>query len=863
MTSRFSLFAFFLCFCYELPGGKPQGLCVSSEERPTPKANPMIIDGLLRLTIYNDYCMRIEKGTFHDEMTPFAARPEITFQDFEIEDTEEQILVKTKKMIFFVDRKRFGKRMNDWDYGVHMPGIAVWRGSQGATDSLHNLGGSTGTLDEKSGPFKLNDGLLTKEGYFVLDDSKAPLIENGWVKPREDDELACDYYVFCYGKDFARGIKTLCDVSGRVPLPPRYCFGSWYSRWARYSSEDYRKIVSDYKEKGYPLDILVWDMEWHDRKNDKGLGHAGTYGWTGWSWNRELLPDAEALLKEMHEQGIKIALNVHPADGIRDKDFCYEDFMKALGESTEGGRIIPFQAGNQAYMEAYFKYAHEPLEKEGADIWWVDWQQDYFYPHVSGVPGLKHWTWLNRLYYEHTDTPTQRGLSLARWGGFGDQKHPIEFSGDAACTWEMLEFQVALTAVSANEGCCYWSHDMGGFYGQRNPEQYARWLQFGATTAALRLHSSGKLDRLPWKWEGEAGESLQESFELRSQLLPYIYTAAHKLYDEGLPFLRQLYYDYPEDENAYKNPQEYLLGEKILSAPITRPGRGEHCLGFQAVYFPEDGFANFFTGESYNKGFALCAADLHEFPLFVKKGTPLPLGRMGSRMAALPPVLDLMVFPTDGDGTGEFTLYEDDGVTPAYKEGAFALTEFQYARQGNLHTLKIGEQKGDFAGQIKNRAYSVVFRNIAKVEALFVNGKKAEPDFDPVSRTVVVELPESFAGSVKLEAETADAKIIAQEQKNRRRALLPEDDAEGHLLAQGCGVASISETRYFLEDNRVWRFFPGGICNSFTILNEETGSEISYQLKNNETPEILPTPPKGKVLTLKAEGVTFQFPKDL
>ena len=148
-----------------------------------------------------------------------------------------------------------------------------------------------------------------------------------------------------------------------------------------------------------------------------------------------------------------------------------------------------------------------------------------------------------------------------------------------------------------------------------------------------------------------------------------VYTGAHKLYEECLPFIRPLYYDYPNDNDSYVNPQEYLLGDHMLSAPITEPGRGSDWLASQVVYFPSDGWADYFTGESYDKGYALVSRGIMEMPLFVKKGTPLPLGRMGKRMADLPETIDLMIFPTDGDGEGSFALYEDDGITPNYKKG--------------------------------------------------------------------------------------------------------------------------------------------------------------------------------------------------
>ncbi|MBO7435257.1 DUF5110 domain-containing protein [bacterium] len=840
--------------------GTPAGTEVSTAVKPTPKANPMIIDGVLRLSILNEGCMRVEKGSFHDEPSMFAKKREMDFFDFEIEDKDDQILVKTKKLIFFVDRHRFLGRMDGGNYGVDVPGYGCWHGDNGVPD-LEDLGGSIATLDGSWDACKLDEGFMKKEGWCVIDDTKTALVmADGNPKVREYGPLGQDMYVFCYGKDYRLGLEELCDVSGKIPLPPRFAMGSWYSRHAMYTSEDYRNIVKGYEEQGYPLDVLVWDMEWHDRKGNKGLGHCGTLGWTGWTWNRELLPDAEDLLKEMRGKGLHIALNVHPADGIRDTDFCYEEFMQAMGESTEGGRIIPFQDGSKKYMDAYFKYAHDPLEAQGADVWWVDWQQDYLVPYVTGVPGLSHWSWLNKLYYEYTDRPERRGLSLARWGGLGDQKHPVEFSGDTGGTWEELQFQICMTPVSANAGCCYWSHDLGGFFAGEDGEIYARWLQFGAISAVFRLHSCGNIDKRPWFWQDFAQKSARGSFDLRSVLMPYIYTAAEKLYRESLPFMRPLYYDFPEDEQAYVTPQEFLLGDGMLAAPIAEHGRGKSFVSTKVVYFPSDGWAQYFTGESYDKGFSLVSADLYEFPLFVKKGYPLVLGQTGKRMADLPKELTVMIFPTEDDGTGESELYEDDGLSKAYQEGKCARTPFSYQREGCTHFITIGETKGDFEGKYSARPVKVVLRNVASYTAVKFQDQDVQAEFDPEKRTLTVALADTLPGDLVIEASTAEPKDIAAAETKRRQALLDEDDKEGKLLVAGCGLGKTSESAYGYRGRDVYRFFPGGVVEEAVVTKEGSDDTVTLNFKaGSANPVVLPPPDKGKEMKVRFSDLELKY----
>ena len=241
------------------------------------------------------------------------------------------------------------------------------------------------------------------------------------------------------------------------------------------SSDDYRQIVTEYGQHDFPLDNMVMDMDWHKD------------GWTGWSWNRKLLPDAEALLPWFHSQGLHVTLNLHPADGVAPHEDRYAAFMQGIGADPAAKQTIPFDAGSKTYMDALFGTVFAPLEKDGVDFWWLDWQQ---YPNTRAVPDLTNLFWLNTLLYDRTAQNGQRGLSFSRWAGWGDHRHPIHFSGDANTGFPMLAFEVPFTSTAGNVGCFFWSHDIGGHMGGRNEESYARWCQFGATSPVLRSHST-------------------------------------------------------------------------------------------------------------------------------------------------------------------------------------------------------------------------------------------------------------------------------------------------------------------------------------------------------------------------------------
>lgn len=609
-----------------------------------------------------------------------------------------------------------------------------------------NLGGTLATLDEISGTRDLGEGLLSCDGWYLLDDSAQFLFKDGWVQPRQQDGNL-DWYLFGYGFDFKSALKALTAIGGKVPLPRKYVLGSWYSRWWDYTSKDFRDIVEEYKRHDFPLDILVMDMGWHKQKEATvGHGWASTKGWTGWSWNRELLPDAEKLLAWLHQRRLYVTLNVHPHDGVRTHEDCYASFMRMLKRDPSSGENLPFDAGNKDYMNAYFKAAHEPLERSGVDFWWVDWQQDRIYPSVISVPGLAHLRWLNHCYYQHTSKNNKRGLSFSRWAGWGDHRHPIQFSGDARSFWEMLAFEVHFTATAGNVGCFFWSHDMGGFTGKRDPEMYSRWVQFGVTTVALRIHStrSKDLDRRPWKWGKQAENSIRKSFHLRSQLMPYIYSSVWQCHKAAVPLNRPLYLEYPEFQKAYENQQEYLFGDNFLCAPITSAGNGTKKISKQKVWFPpKTTWYNYFTHEKYEgESEQVIQADINSFPLFVKAGVPIPMQPYTDRMSSTPlKRLIIRCYPGIEGQTSSYDLYEDDGVSQDYLKGKFAITQISYTLSGDIVTILVASTKGSFKGQERFRSYEIELPCIKKAEKIEVDGKSRKAIYDKILKGLRMKIP--------------------------------------------------------------------------------------------------------------------------
>ena len=703
-----------------------------------------VVFGAARFTAITPGCIRME----YDENGAFIDEPSYLAVDRTRRDANARVTINGREVtletgLITLHYKQDGKPFSaDNLQAIVNQGGANYGWNPGKLN-YGNLGGASFTLDMWEGAHPVPEGLLSTDGWCLLDDSHTTLLSDGWVKNRSKTG-GIDWLFFGYGHDYKSALRSLTAVGGPIPLPRRSLLGVWYSRFWNYKDADFRRLVQEYVEHDYPLDVIVMDMDWHVTNAPGVIKGASNLTWTGYSWNRELLPEPEKLLKWFHEQGLAVTLNDHPAGGIRAHETCYGDFMKALGKDPAAKEEIPFDAGARQYMDAFYSQSHVPLEKDGVDFWWLDWQQA---PFVANYPSLLNLAWLNHYYFQQSAKDGRRGVSFSRWAGWGDHRHPIHFSGDAATSFKMLAFEVPFTSTSGNSGCFFWSHDIGGHNKGRNEESYARWCQFGACSAAMRPHSNRDpaMDRRPWTYPAWAEQSMKISYRLRSRLFPYIYSADARSCADSIPLVRPMYLEYPELGVAYRQPQQYLFGDDLLVAPVAEPGTGTNRLGRQVVWFPpgSDWF-NFFTGERFAGGLeTLVAAAIHEFPLYFRGGVPVVMRPFAQRpaTAALKEVI-VRCYPGVEGKVGAAVLYEDDGNTDAYLKGGFAKTHITYLREGNRITVQIDPAQGTFAGQVNDRAYTIELPSTRPAVELSVDGQSAKGTFMPGDSLNIVKVPE-------------------------------------------------------------------------------------------------------------------------
>ena len=373
-------------------------------------------------------------------------------------------------------------------------------------DDAMNLKGTTRTLDGQIGDNKrqeLENGLLSRAGWSIIDES--PLARRGdgsttfafdkqvdgidWVAEPVDKQ-AIDWYFLGYGHQYKKALGDFIKVAGRQPMPPLYVLGYWYSKYQRYTSDEFMEIVNDVKHFNIPMDVMIFDMDWH------------TQGWTGWTWDRTAIPDPEGLIDWMHQHGLKVSLNLHPADGVDDDEDFFNDLREDMGLDKQTKRV-PWNLSDGRFYHNMFKHIIRARERQGVDFWWLDWQQNLTSKYVDG---LGETFWCNHVFYNdmRLNRPNHRPLIFHRWGGLGSHRYPIGFSGDSFTTYGTLAWQPYFTATASNVGFGYWGHDLGGHQqtGGNDPEIYLRWMQYGVFTPIFRTHATNweGIERRIWKY---------------------------------------------------------------------------------------------------------------------------------------------------------------------------------------------------------------------------------------------------------------------------------------------------------------------------------------------------------------------------
>jgi alpha-D-xyloside xylohydrolase len=549
--------------------------------------------------------------------------------------------------------------------------------------------------------------LITNKGYGVVWDNPSATK----VTPGLDDQTVwqskvgerVSYFVIT-GNNVDEIYAGYRKLTGVTPLPPKAAFGYIQSRARFENQKQVLDVAAGYRQRGYPLDIMVVD-------------------WFSWTRMGQLdinpvdFPDPVGMNKTLHDQGMQSMISVWPRFEKESRNF---NFLAAKGwllkdadgkvvdglafRSDRAGALI--DSTNPQAREWYWSQIRDNIASKGFDAFWLDETEPdlvpdgYFYSIGSGE------RYHNLFPLVHTqavaegsrrDRPNKRSLILARAAYLGAQRFGNLFwSSDINPTWAALKRQLPTGLNFTATGLAYWGNDTGGWQGlpQKHtperpllvdpsdardvvggyddyPELITRWYEYATFTPTMRAHGLRKGTEA-WSYGKQAEAVIAKYLKLRYTLMPYLYSLGRRNYDTGAPFMRALWMDFPNDAKVTNIADEYMFGPAFLVAPITEQG-----MQSREVYLPAGSdWYNYWTNEKIAGGKTITvAAPIDVIPLFVRAGSIIPMGADIPSTATAQALKEVRVYPGKD---AEFQLYDDDGVTYDYEKGIGKFTQLRW-----------------------------------------------------------------------------------------------------------------------------------------------------------------------------------------
>jgi alpha-glucosidase len=526
-------------------------------------------------------------------------------------------------------------------------------------------------------------------------------------------------YYFIYGNNYKQIIENYIRLTGQPIMPPKWALGFSQSRGLYVREQQAREIAAEFRKRQIPNDIIYQDIGW-------------TAGLQDFDWKKNNYSNPKQMLKDLSAMGFKMIVSQDPVISQANKKQWREaDSLSFFTIDTRTGKSynMPWPWGGDCGVVDF--------TKPGVADWWGNYQQK---PIADGVKGF--WTdmgepaWSNedatdRLFMKHhlgmheeihnvygltwdkvvkeqfeKHNPNQRIFQMTRAAYAGLQRYTFGWSGDAGNGndvlegWGQLANQIPLSLSAGMGGIPFWATDISGYCGDIKDyaamtELYVRWMQFGVFNPLSRAHHEGNNAVEPWMFGEEAEQISKKAIERKYQLFPYIYTYAREAHDTGIPLMRAMLLEYPNDEETFRTDGQFMFGKELLVAPVVEKG-----VTSKSVYLPSGEWVDFNDGKTVYKGARWIdyEAPLEVTPLFVKSGSIVPMMPVMQYIHEKPVYpLSLEVFPAVAvNHIASFELYEDDGESNDYLKNIYSKTKFscQTKKEAYQFTVNQREEKG-------------------------------------------------------------------------------------------------------------------------------------------------------------------------
>ncbi|MDT3425555.1 alpha-glucosidase [Paenibacillus forsythiae] len=499
-----------------------------------------------------------------------------------------------------------------------------------------------------------------------------------------------DYY-FIAGPKIKDVVGRYTALTGRIQLPPRWSVGYHQSRYSYMDQEEVLELARTFREKEIPCDVIHLDIHYMDE-------------YRVFTFDPVRFPDPKAMIAELKSLGIRIVPIVDPGvkldpdyyvyrEGAESDFFCMKpDGSPFTGPVWPGQSVFP--DFTEAKVREWWGSLHRFFAEMGIEGIWNDMNEPSVFNECKTIdPDALHGNdghpathqEIHNLYGMMMSKATAEGMAnqlggrrpfvLSRAGYAGIQRYAAVWTGDNRSYWEHMALAMPMVLNLGLSGIAFAGPDIGGFGHHTTGELLARWTQMGALFPFCRNHSM--LDTVrqePWSFGTEVEDICREYINLRYALMPLIFSVFREAAETGMPVIRPLLLEYPDDSNTVNLCDQFLLGDQVLAAPVYRPDTYH-----RVVYLPEGNWFDYWTGERREGGAHIMAhAPLDTLPLYVKEGAIIPRTAPAASTEFLCSEELLLDIYTPENGEGSFDLYDDDGTTYAFKDGSC-----------NLHRLTV------------------------------------------------------------------------------------------------------------------------------------------------------------------------------
>ncbi len=528
-------------------------------------------------------------------------------------------------------------------------------------------------------------------------------------------------YYFIYGPCMKKVVGRYTELTGRMPLPPKWALGHQQSRYSYGNEQQIKDVVTRYRQEDIPLDVIHFDIHYMD-------------GYRDFTWNRGRFPDPKGLMKWLADRGVKAVTIIDPGVkyepggnySVYNEGTAKNYFLKKTNGQTYVGKVWP---GDSVFVDYTLPEAarwwgdqHKTLLDIGVSGIWNDMNEPADFESRDGDKWRDVVNYDDGQYSKHDKMrnlfgfleckatyegllrlrPNERPYIITRSGYAGIQRYATMWTGDSPSTWSALALSIPMFESLGLSGETFVGSDCGGYMYRCDGELLTRWYQIGFLSPFFRNHHAvDYYDQEPWRFGKRYEDIMRQYVQLRYHLMPYLYTVLAEAHETGLPWFRPLILEYQDDYNALNIDDQFMVGSALLVAPILQAGATT-----RDVYLPDGDWYNYFTGKKFKGGqYIRVHAPLDTVPMFVKAGSVLAVGPVTNHIAEQSKEsVTYEVFPDD-QGAAAGSLYIDDGATQAYLNGACEHVSLKY-KDGRLTSVSLRDKTEQVipASAIKDRS---------------------------------------------------------------------------------------------------------------------------------------------------------------